>query len=308
MGEKPFVDIVILNFNREQDTAECILSLARMDYKDYRVIVVDNGSSDGSGSRLKQRFGKIELIRSEANLGFAGGCNVGMTHSMRSGKAAYLLLLNSDAIAGERLLDALTDVAAMDPTIGIVGAINYYYDQPSKVHQAWHSFIWPLGGIAGRGYYPFTAPAKDVQSVPGSCMLIKREVLAAAGLFDERFFAYYEDSDLCLRARRAAFRVVVAAGAKIWHKLSKVVADATPGEQYIYARNQPLFMLKNCPAVFLPLYFARYFLRVTLGSIYCGVTGKARIAHALMRGCSDFMRNRFGEGALFALSGQGQEP
>ncbi len=295
--EKTFIDIVILNFNQEAHTLECLLSLKRMNYKDYRIILVDNGSTDGSGPRLKEKFPQIEFLRSQENVGFAGGCNLGIKASEPSGKADYVLLLNNDTIVGEELINKLLEAAARDAGIGILGAVNYYYDRPEKVHMAAHRFRWWLGiqGII----YEVRDEYRQVQSVSACCMLIKKTVLEKVGLLDERFFAYYEDSDLCMRACRAGFKVVAVRGAKVWHRISAVLGTKGPQEYYIYTRNQPLFMAKNCPRIFLLNYFIVYFLKVSVRTAYFFITSKSDIARAVAAGVSDFLRGRFGKGRLF---------
>jgi len=297
MDKGPFVDIIILNFNQEPDTVECILSLKKMSYTNYRIILVDNGSADGSGKRIKEKFSEIELLRSGENLGFSGGCNYGIRHSLKSGLAGYVLLLNNDTKVNENLLTALLAVAQKDNRIGIAGALEFYYSQPDRLRMAGSRFIWWLGGhVLIRS---ITSEFKEVQYVSGCCMLIKKEVIEKIGLLDERFFAYYEDADFCLRARCAGFKVAAARDAKVWHKVTKVLGVKNPREYYIYTRNQPLFVLKNCPKIFLVNYFAVYFLKVFARLIYFPMTLRRDIAVAIFEGLADFFRGNFGKGRLF---------
>jgi GT2 family glycosyltransferase len=299
ISDKYLVDIIILNFNQEADTAECILSLKRMDYKNYRVILVDNGSSDGSGSRLKERFKEIDLLRSDENLGFAGGCNLGIRRSLETNPAGYILLLNNDAVVNERLLDELLGAAETNRAIGVAAAVNYYYSSPETVHMAAHRFFWWLG-VQGRLTDMGGAAFKEVQSVSACCMLVKKEVIEKIGVFDERFFMYYEDSDFCLRARRAGFKVAAVRDAKVWHRISAILGTRTPQEYYIYTRNQPLFMLKNCPKIFLPIYFSVYFVKVTLRIVYFFLILRRALSSAVLNGVCDFFMGNFGKGRLFA--------
>ncbi|MDD5449165.1 MAG: glycosyltransferase family 2 protein [Candidatus Omnitrophica bacterium] len=291
------IDIIILNFNQEADTSECILSLKRMNYKNYRIILVDNGSTDGSGDRLKKRFNEADYIKSDVNLGFAGGCNLGIKSSFAAAAAGHVLLLNNDTVAGENLLTSLLKIANSENAIGILGAVNYYYSRPEKVHMAAHRFLWWSGiqGIKTGVKKEF----EEVQSVSACCMLIKKEVIERIGLLDERFFIYYEDSDFCLRAGRAGFKVAAVRDAKVWHKISKIIGRKTAKEYYIYTRNQPFFMIKNCPGIFLPVYFLVYSLKVFIRIGWFFVTGKRPLSSAVRRGLADFIRGRFGKGRLF---------
>ncbi|MCM8782282.1 MAG: glycosyltransferase family 2 protein [Candidatus Omnitrophica bacterium] len=297
MDSSPLVDIVILNLNQERDTIECIESLKNMHYKNYRILLIDNGSTDGSGVRVKERFKDIEFLRSEENLGFAWGCNLGIKYFLKDGLADYVLLLNNDTKVSEDLLDALLEVGEADKRIGIVGAVNFYYSHPERIHLAGHKFIWWLGiqGVLEK----ISSKSKEVQGVSGCCMLIKKEVIEKIGFLDERFFSYYEDTDFCLRAKRRGFKVVVARDAKVWHKITKMFGAKTPQTYYIYTRNQPLFMLKNCPIVFLPNYFMVYFLKVFIRIIYFYIVGKRDVAIKILNGFVDFFQCKFGKGRLF---------
>lgn len=298
MNKNPFVDIIILNLNQEEDTAACIASLKGMRYREYRVILVDNGSVDGSGTRLKERFADIVLIRNERNLGFAGGCNTGIAHSLNDGRADYIVLLNSDTTVDENLLNALVDGAQASEETGIVGAVTFYHDRPDTVHVAGHRFIWWLG--IQQGVRTLDAELKELQSASGCCMLIKKGVFEDIGLFDNRFFSYYEDADLCLRAKQKSYRVVAARGAKVWHAINKVIGSKSPQEYYIYTRNQPLFMLKHCPRIFLVNYFLVYFVKVMVRMVCFCITGRADRAAGIRDGLVDFLKKRFGEGRLFS--------
>ncbi|MCX5715770.1 MAG: glycosyltransferase [Candidatus Omnitrophica bacterium] len=140
---------------------------------------------------------------------------------------------------------------------------------------------------------------KQVQSVSGSCMLIKRSVIDRIGLLDERFFAYYEDSDFCLRATRAGFNVVASRNARIRHKMKNTLGSRTPQAYYIYVRNQPLFMIKNCPWIFWPDYFAMYLLKALARIAYFSVTGRPDIAGAVKNGLVDAFSRNFGKGRVF---------
>ncbi|MBI4336089.1 MAG: glycosyltransferase family 2 protein [Candidatus Omnitrophica bacterium] len=298
MTDKYLVDIIILNFNQEADTAECILSLRRSNYKNYNIILVDNNSSDGSGFRLKERFKDIVFLRNGENLGFAAGCNLGLRHSLENSQGGYVLFLNNDTVVGESFLSELLGVAETEKSIGIVGAVSYYYALPDNVHMAGHKFFWWLGI---QGVLREIGPRlEEVQSVSACCMLVKKEVFRKIGLLDERFFIYYEDADLCLRARRAGFKVAAARDAKVWHKINKIFGTKTAKEYYIYARNQPLFMLKNCPKIFLLNYFIVYALKVLVRAVYFFITFRMGVSIAILRGSADFLTRNFGKGRLFA--------
>ena len=184
------------------------------------------------------------------------------------------------------------------PDAGVTGAVSFYYDRPDKIHMAGHKFIWWLG--IQRPISKIESKVQEIQSVSGCCMLIRKAVIDKIGLLDERFFAYYEESDFCIRAKMAGFKVISARDAKVWHKINKVLGEGTPKEYYIYTRNQPLFMIKNCHKVFLIIFFILYFLKVFLRTGGFFVIGKTDISRAILSGFADFFKGNFGEGRLFA--------
>ncbi|NQT22324.1 MAG: glycosyltransferase family 2 protein, partial [Candidatus Omnitrophica bacterium] len=121
---EPRTSIVILNWNQKDDTAKCLKSLEKLLYKNYGIIVVDNGSKDGSPDFLKNNFSNITLIKNEENLGFAEGSNIGIRHALSVG-TDYVLLLNNDLVVQEDFLGILVEAAEKDSKIGILGAVNY---------------------------------------------------------------------------------------------------------------------------------------------------------------------------------------
>jgi GT2 family glycosyltransferase len=192
---EPRVTAVVVNWNGFDETRRCIESLRRVDYRQLRIIVVDNGSTDGSAERLEAEFTEAKLVGSKRNRGFAGGANLGIRDALDAG-ADYAWLLNNDAEVGERTLEALLAAAERDPRVGIVGV------------EACRVSRWTA--VAG--------PGDRLDYVAGACMLIRRTVLEEVGLFDETYFFYYEDADLCLRARRAGWKLAVAPDARIQHR------------------------------------------------------------------------------------------
>ncbi len=125
----PMVYIILLNWNGWKDTVECVESCRKLSYPDVRIVIVDNGSTDGSETRLRERFPDLELIQTGANLGFAGGNNVGIRYALEKG-AEYVWLLNNDTIADAEALSALVQAAEDDQTVGMVGSKIVYHDDP----------------------------------------------------------------------------------------------------------------------------------------------------------------------------------
>jgi GT2 family glycosyltransferase len=212
---RPKVDVIVLNWNGFGDTSACLSSLQELSYPNYRVIVVDNASTDDSPSRIRQQFPQIELIETDRNLGFGGGCNVGITRALAEG-ADFVWLLNNDTTVDSEALQSLVATAMSRPRIGAVGSAIYFSDEPGRL-QAWGG--GRVNFWLGRSRH-FLQPVSDekVQFITGASLLLPRAALESVGLFDVGFFMYWEDADYCFRLRRAGWRVAVAGESKVWHK------------------------------------------------------------------------------------------
>jgi len=244
-GLPPVVWIVVLNWNRPQDTIECVSSLRQLEYPNFRVLVVDNGSTDESVEEF-QKLPDINLLVNEQNLGFAAGNNRGIEYALEHG-ADYTLLLNNDTIVSPSLLSVMVEVAEADENIGIVGPFIYYAEEPSKVWFAGMRFRFGLY-VVRRGLHldPPLAPVEEVDFTSGCGMLVRRQTWEHVGLFDPRFFMYYEDLDLCIRASQAGYRIVTATDARMWHALSASTGGAdSPLKQYYQVKSTFIFCEKH---------------------------------------------------------------
>jgi len=265
----PLVIAVVLNWNRRDDTLACVASLLESTYQPLRVLVCDNGSVDETPAAVRSAYPSVEVLELGYNRGFAGGANAGLREALAAG-AEYVLALNNDTFVEPTMIERLVEAAA--PDVGIVAPLIYYASAPDT--------IWSAGGLCSRwtleqvhdlrgqrdpGTWPPTL-ARDF--VPGCAMLIPRAVLEAVGLFDERFFMYYEDSDLCLRIRRAGYRISLVPGAQMWHKVA-TSSDGTdsPAERYAMARSSVLFFRKHihgCQWLIIPPYRIGSALKTTI--------------------------------------------
>jgi GT2 family glycosyltransferase len=251
----PYVAIIVLNWNGKEDTLACLASLSRLDYPDYEVIIVDNGSSDGSVKAIAERYPQQKVLETGENLGFVGGNNVGLRYARDIG-ADYVLLLNNDTEVTADLLSCMIEVIDADPAIGAMGPMIYYYDQPDVIWSAGGYVDWGRGNTymvgvderdSGDRYV-----LRDVDYVTGCALLVRMSVLDEVGDLDPRFFAYYEEAELCVRIQRAGYRIVHVPEAKLWHKIPPGDGRATsPTVHYYMTRNRLLF-LKAAGAGILP--------------------------------------------------------
>lgn len=200
---------VVLNWNGGDDTLSALDSLEGIE-----TICVDNGSSDGSDGRVEERFPHVDLIRTGANLGFAGGNNVGIRRALERG-ADWVLLMNNDATAQRGLAEALERAAAARPDAGLLACKVLHED--GSVQYAGAHFNARLG-YSGRVQTTGPDELRDVARADGAALAVSRAALEGAGLLDERLFAYVEDVEWSLRIRRAGFAVVFVSDARVRHK------------------------------------------------------------------------------------------
>jgi len=242
----PHVLIVVLNWNGLADTLACLESMRRLEYPAYEVLVVDNGSSDGSPAAIRERFPDVTLIETGENLGFAGGNNVGIRHALEIG-ADYVLLLNNDTEVSPDFLSRLVEAAEADSQVGMAGPTIYYYDRPEVIWSAGGEIDWRRGctrmvGLDERDDGQFGGAPREVDFITGCAVLVRATALRQAGLLDERFFMYYEEVEWCVRTRRAGFRIVHVPQAHIWHKIAPSAQSDSPRVHYYMTRNRLLFL------------------------------------------------------------------
>jgi len=223
MSNNPSVAIVVLAWNGKQLTLDCVDSLLAVTYANTSIIVVDNNSSDGTAGAVRERYGdRVTLVENDDNLGFAGGNNVGIRYALNDGADA-VLLLNNDTIVSPTLCDALVpDLLA--PEVGIVGPKIYYAEPADQIWFAGGEVFLARGtarhiGIRERDTGQFQT-AREVDYITGCALLARREVFESIGFLDEGYLAYFEDTDFCMRARRAGFRIRYVPDGVVWHRIS----------------------------------------------------------------------------------------
>ena len=240
-----------MNWNGKTDTLDCLRSLRKLRYPERTIIVVDNGSTDGSVAALRPLAsdGSVELVESNANLGYAGGNNLGIRHALERG-AEFILVLNNDTTVDPSLLDELVSAADRHPEAGCFGPWIYYMHDRDRLWFA--SAQWSPDAVAfgfpgkNRTASEMSLETASTAYVCGAALFFRASVARQIGLLDERFFLVYEESDWCYRARRAGFECLTVPAARVWHKVgTSFGSEDSPLRTYFSVRNKLLWAEKN---------------------------------------------------------------
>ena len=238
------VAAIVLSYNGAKVVGACLESLFKSSYQNLEVIVVDNGSTDGTASLVRERFPRARLISTGKNLGFAGGNNIGIAAT----DADIVILLNDDTTIEPDAIDAIVRFAGSDPDVGIVGCKILYPDGKTIQHAG--GAVLPNGLTRHYGYGELDNGqfdrVFDVAYVTGAAIAIKREVLDRLGLLDAGYFPiYFEEVEFCERARRLGYRVVYLPRAVVYHYESQVTVKASFGFFFRYHLGRLRYVLKN---------------------------------------------------------------
>ncbi len=290
------VVVVVINWNNPEDTLLCLESLKKLDYPNYHVFVLDNGSDDNSFAILSEAAKDLSgftVIETGDNLGFSGGVNFGIVEAQKM-QAAYIWLLNNDAEVAPDCLSKLIQSMDANPDVAIGGSKIFLADRKDIVWHAGATFAKHTGqphhlGLGVHNDNPDYSNDKFVDYVTGSSLIIRQDAIEKIGVMDDRFYLYYEEADLCYRARKNGFKVLYIAESKLWHK----VAGSSTGYHirvYYEVRNRMLFTIKNKPYQFISVFgyllFQEFFK--PLGN------RNYKVAKSALLGFIDFFFARFG--------------
>jgi GT2 family glycosyltransferase len=246
MASDPPVSVVVLSWHGRADTLACVRALRALTYSNWSLILIDNEGCDFTAEEARDLAAGAQYERTDVNLGFAGGSNLGMRRALAAG-AEYVWFLNNDAEPEPEALSELVAVARANAAIGVVGAKILQQAEPERLDSVALDLDLRWGRVYLRGHDEVDRGQYDdvgeAPAVSGCALLLSRPACERLGGFDERYFAYLEDADLCCRARAAGFRVAVAPRARVRHRR----AAATRGRQsvtslYYTTRNHFLLM------------------------------------------------------------------
>lgn len=244
------VAIVLLNWNGLQDTLECLASVKKLEYPSVEIFLVDNGSTDGSAAALKSAYPGIRLVENRQNMGFCGGCNTGIQRALDSGPG-YLLILNNDTVVDPSLIGKLKAVVDADESIAAVNPVIDIYATGAPPYFFGTKIDWANGDLCSQYRFDYVMSRKEpleTDFATWCALFMKASVFRRVGPLDERFFAYYEDTDWSRRARRLGLRTVLLPEILVHHKNSRSTGGSYSPTVYFYLfRNRLLFIKKHAP-------------------------------------------------------------
>ena len=299
--------IITVNYNGKKDTLEFLQSLYRLSTSDVesKIIVVDNGSSDGSVSAVKAQYPEVDILQTGSNLGFAGGFNKGIEYAKIWGADYFLVINNDTKINDENLLEELVNTAEKDEKIGLISPKIYFapgfefhkesYKDSDKGKIIWYAgghFDWNNVASVHRGLDEVDTGKYDVveetELISGACVLIKKEVIEKVGTFDEKYFLYFEDSDFQKRVTDAGFKKYYNGSVSIFHKVSRSTGIGSDLTDYYHSRNRLIFGFEYgntklkfalLRETFWLLLFGRRAQRRGILDFYLGITGGVKLDH-----------------------------
>ena len=296
---EPSVAIILVNYNGCEDSRECLLSLRDVEYRNKSIILVDNASTDGSISILKDEFPEVCCLRSEKNLGFTGGNNFGLAHAYEM-RPDYVFLLNNDTTVSPNILLELTGFMAGNPRVGLAGPLTFYYDAPDVVSFGGGQLNQNSGIVSflhkGAKRGDVTEPVIYCNFIEGAAIFARTEVIRAAGGFNDLYFLTSEESELCARVAKMHYQLAVITECGVWHKVSQTMGAESVLANYFIFRNKLWFIRRNSCNPALSGYFQ--FLRYTIGCLASFLLKKrnAPAAMGIIYGIVDFLKGISGPG------------
>ena len=291
---------VVLNYRTPDDTLVAARGLLTSRRPVQDLIVVDNGSGDGSEVFLRERLPEATVLQTGANLGFSGGCNAGIRAALDRG-AELVLLVNSDLTLAEETIGHLEAALEARPSVGIAGPLVLVRSDPDRVESMGIHFSAATGRTRHHGFGARASAAppepREVDGVSGCAMLIRREVFEQIGLLAEEYFFSFEDLDFCLRARAAGQATLCVGGARAYHEGGRSIGARSARRLYFATRNHLLMARRVAPAPSRAHAVLRGAVIVGLGLVHALAKSDAPAAAgvaSVVRGAWHHLRGRYG--------------
>lgn len=288
----PSVAIILVNWNGFDFTQACLNSLRKIDFPDFKIILVDNASQNQEGKNLKKSFPEIELIENAKNLGFSGGNNAGIRYALEQG-FSHIMLLNNDTEVEPDFLGEMMRKFHQNPSLGVVQPLILFLNDPKKIWSAGGKWVPSFGGAITLGDREPVADYRfkktDLDWATGCCMLISREAILKTGLLNEQYFAYFEDVEWSLRFKKAGFEIALAEKAVIYHEAGasskKTHAEGTLSPQVFYFNVRNQFLLLRSQNI--PAGIVYHFFRFLAWAGYFLVRGRFKKMNSVLKGMRD---------------------
>ncbi len=254
----PHIAVVIPSWNSKEDLPVCLNSLLQQSIP-CEIIVVENGSTDGSLEFLTKNYPQITVLPQKTNLGFDGGVNVGIRYALEK-KYEYIALFNNDAVAHKDWLKYLLKTLVDNPRAGIVTCKlmdihKTHLDSTGDIYTTW-GLAYPRG--RGEPVSDKYDTLVNIFAASGGASLYRSTMFKQIGIFDEKFFAYYEDVDISFRAQLAGWKVLFAPKAIAYHQIGATSGRIEGFTTYQTMKNLPMLFWKNTPTPFLPSMLPRF--------------------------------------------------
>lgn len=266
---KPKVYIVVLNYNSPFDTINCIESIRKITYDNYKIVIIDNASTDNSIELIKLHNGFDHLIESKFNYGYASGNNLGIKYAIEN-NAKYICILNNDTEVESNYLNILIDKLEEDDTIGMVGPCICDFDNHEKIQTLGADIDLyrglALGKYKGEEYSSKRDLVINVDYLGGACFIVRASLLEKTGLIPENYFLFYEETEFCYKLKNKGHKLIAVATSKIYHKRSSTINKFNGLSYYFLNRNRVVFMRRNATP-FQKFIFYLYLILETIGRI-----------------------------------------
>jgi GT2 family glycosyltransferase len=296
INERP-VWVVVLHWQASHYTRACLATIHSLEYPNFKILLVDNGSPDNTGATIARQFPGVNLLRLEDNRGYAGGCNAAINYCIDEG-AEWIWLLNNDTRIAEDTLDHLMSAATDHPEAGALGAMVYTGSGEEFVASGFGEIDFSRAKTYLRKSVPPDSKAVVCEWLSGSNLLLRVDAIKQSGFFDEDYFLYFEDTDICYRLCRAGWHCVLVPGARIEH----IGGGSMEGERsfwraYYYTRNRLLFFMRHLQGIAaLPAVLAigGHLVRHAMVLPFRGEDGRKQL-RAEYLGLRDYLTHRLGK-------------
>jgi GT2 family glycosyltransferase len=272
----PRVIVLTLNYNGKPLLDDCLTSYLANDYPNFEIVMIDNGSHDGSEEYVKTTYPMVTCIQTGRNLGYSGGFNVGLKYAFEEQKADFALITNNDVKVDTKVISALVEAALQDPLRGFITGKVYYFDHPDTLQSVGkfeHPLRWCGDHIGAKeidiGQYNEPSERFFIDDI---FTLVRRGVYEKLGGYDTTYFLQCEEFDWQARAKRNGYKFYYTHKAKIWHKESMTIGKWSPLKAYFDARN-PLIVIMRYKE---PAFFRRYFWWRACSFIFLGSLSNAK--------------------------------